>query len=154
MSEINGVMMQYFHWYNPADGSLWNELAKNAQELADAGVTVVWLPPAYKGVGGGYDVGYGVYDMYDLGEFDQKDTVRTKYGTKDEYLNAIATAQQAGIQVYADVVLNHMMGADEAEEVEATPTVPTIATIQLAIATKSKPGLTSPFLVVRANIPI
>jgi glycosidase len=62
--------------------------------------------------------------MYDLGEFDQKDSVRTKYGTKDEYLKAIATAQQAGIQVYADVVLNHMMGADEAEEVEATPYSP------------------------------
>jgi alpha-amylase len=124
MSEINGVMMQYFHWYNPADGNLWNELAENAKELADAGVTVVWLPPAYKGKAGGYDTGYGVYDMYDLGEFDQKGSVRTKYGTKEEYLKAIATAHEAGIQVYADVVLNHMLGADESEEVEATPYSP------------------------------
>lgn len=121
MSEPNGVMMQYFHWYIPPNGNLWNELKENAQHLADVGVTALWLPPAYKGTAGGYDVGYGVYDMYDLGEFDQKGSVRTKYGTREEYLAAIQTAQQAGIRIYADVVMNHMMGADVAEEVEATP---------------------------------
>lgn len=83
--------------------------------------TSVWLPPAYKGTGGGYDVGYGVYDIFDLGEFDQKSSVRTKYGTKEEYVNAIATAKEAGIRTYADVVLNHKMGGDKEEEVEATP---------------------------------
>lgn len=121
MSEPNGVMMQYFHWYIEPDGNLWNELAKNAKDLAEAGITSVWLPPAYKGNAGGYDVGYSVYDLYDLGEFDQKGSVRTKYGTKDEYLQAIKTAKEAGIRVYADVVFNHMMGGDEAEEVMATP---------------------------------
>ena len=75
MSETNGVMMQYFHWYTEPDGNLWKEVAEKAQELADVGITALWLPPAYKGVAGGYDVGYGVYDLYDLGEFDQK-TVR------------------------------------------------------------------------------
>ena len=117
----NGVMMQYFHWYCPADGSLWKEAASRAPELAQAGITGVWLPPAYKGIGGGYDVGYGVYDMYDLGEFDQKGSVRTKYGTKEEYVAAIKALQARGIQVYADVVLNHRMGADAAEVVKATP---------------------------------
>ncbi|MEM6839311.1 MAG: alpha-amylase [Cyanobacteria bacterium P01_C01_bin.120] len=121
MPVVNGVMMQYFHWYLPADGSLWNELAERAQTLADIGVTSVWLPPAYKGVGGGLDVGYGVYDMYDLGEFDQKGSVRTKYGTKDEYVTAIEAAGAAGIRVYADVVLNHKLGADHTEKVTATP---------------------------------
>ncbi len=121
MSDPNGVMMQYYHWYIPEDGSLWNQLAEQAEELAKVGITSVWLPPAYKGVGGGLDVGYGVYDLFDLGEFDQKSSVRTKYGTKEEYLNAIKAAHKAGIQVYADVVFNHRMGADEAEDVEATP---------------------------------
>ena len=121
MSEPNGVMMQYFHWYIPPDGSLWNELKDNARKLADVGITSVWLPPAYKGTTGGYDVGYGVYDMFDLGEFDQKGSVRTKYGTKEELIAAIKAAKDAGIQVYADVVLNHKLGADEPEEVEATP---------------------------------
>jgi alpha-amylase len=121
MSETNGVMMQYFHWYIPEDGNLWNQLAQSAKDLAKAGVTSVWLPPAYKGTGGGMDVGYGVYDLFDLGEFDQKGSVRTKYGTKDEYLQAIKSAQAEGIRVYADAVFNHKLGADEAEEVEATP---------------------------------
>jgi alpha-amylase len=121
MSEPNGVMMQYFHWYNAPDGTLWNELATNAEELAAAGITSVWVPPAYKGTGGGYDVGYGVYDLFDLGEFDQKGSVRTKYGTKAEYIQAIKTAHDNGISVYADVVFNHKLGADAAEEVEATP---------------------------------
>jgi alpha-amylase len=114
-------MMQYFHWYIAPDGNLWNEFKDRAKALADIGITSVWLPPAYKGTGGGYDVGYGVYDMYDLGEFDQKGSIRTKYGTKDEYVAAIKAAKAAGMQVYADVVLNHKLGADEVEKVEATP---------------------------------
>jgi alpha-amylase len=121
MAATNGVMMQFFHWYTPADGSLWNEAASRARELADAGFTALWLPPAYKGSGGGADVGYGVYDMYDLGEFDQKGSVRTKYGTKEQYLAAVGALQKAGLQVYADTVLNHRMGADAAEIVRATP---------------------------------
>lgn len=121
MSELNGVMMQYFHWYTPADGNLWNQLAKSAKDLAKIGVTSLWLPPAYKGTSGGMDVGYGVYDLFDLGEFDQKGSVRTKYGTKDEYLRAIKAAQDCGIKIYADVVFNHKLGADEEEEAEATP---------------------------------
>ena len=60
-----------------------------------------------------HDTGYAVYDTYDLGEFDQKGSVRTKYGTKDEYLAAIAAVKDAGMHAYADVVQNHRMGADE-----------------------------------------
>lgn len=121
MNEFNGVMMQYFHWYTEADGSLWKQLENNASALAEAGITAVWLPPAYKGSAGGYDVGYGVYDLFDLGEFDQKGSVRTKYGTRDEYLAAIKAVQKLGIQVYADIVFNHKLGADQTEEFKATP---------------------------------
>ena len=121
MEETNGVIMQYFHWYSPADGTLWEEARSRARELAAAGFSAVWLPPAYKGVNGAADVGYGVYDMYDLGEFDQKGSVRTKYGTKDQYLAAIKSLQEAGLQVYADTVLNHRTGADGTEQVRATP---------------------------------
>jgi alpha-amylase len=121
MSEPNGVMMQYFHWYLPPDGSLWQQLARDAQDLAAAGFTALWLPPAYKGSNGGYDVGYAVYDLFDLGEFDQKGSIATKYGTKDEYLTAIECAHAAGIQIYGDIVLNHRLGADAQEQFEATP---------------------------------
>jgi alpha-amylase len=121
VSAVNGVMMQYFHWYNPDDGQLWNQLAEAAEDLAKVGITALWLPPAYKGTGGGMDVGYGVYDLFDLGEFDQKGSVRTKYGTKDEYCRAIKAAQSLGIRIYADAVFNHKLGADAEEEAQATP---------------------------------
>ncbi len=121
MASLNGVMIQFFHWYNPPDGTLWNEAASRAAELAAAGFTGIWLPPAYKGTGGGYDVGYGVYDMYDLGEFEQKGSVRTKYGTRQQYRSAVKALQRAGLQVYADVVLNHRMGGDATEPARATP---------------------------------
>ena len=115
----NGLMMQYFEWYLPEDASLWKTLKENAAKLKTMGVSAVWLPPAYKGAQGIHDVGYGAYDLYDLGEFDQKGTIPTKYGTKDEYLEAVKTLQAKGIDVYADIVLNHKMGADETEQVSA-----------------------------------
>nr|AWM99291.1 glycoside hydrolase family 13 [Rhizophlyctis rosea] len=68
------------------------------------GVTMVWIPPPTKGCGPD-DVGYAVYDLWDLGEFDQKNTVPTKYGTKAELHDAI--------KAYA--VMNHKLGADETE---------------------------------------
>lgn len=115
----NGTMMQYFHWYTPAGGKLWKEVKSKSSSLANMGITALWLPPAYKGTGGGYDVGYGVYDMYDLGEFNQKGTVATKYGTKAQYIDAIKAAHNAGIQIYGDVVFNHRGGADNTEWVNA-----------------------------------
>jgi alpha-amylase len=89
MADFNGTIMQYFHWYCPDNGTLWDEVKSNAKDLADAGFTAMWLPPAYKGTGGKSDVGYGVYDLFDLGEFNQKGSIRTKYGTRQQYLDAI-----------------------------------------------------------------
>ncbi len=120
----NGTMLQYFEWYLPSDGTLWNQLAENAAALEAMGFTSIWMPPAYKAMNGINDVGYGVYDVYDLGEFDQKGTVRTKYGTKDEYHAAIHACHQAGLHVYPDIVLNHKLGADRTEEVEAVRVSP------------------------------
>lgn len=69
----NEVILQGFEWDLPADSQHWNRLKEMSSELKDYGFTAVWLPPAYKGTAGVEDVGYGVYDYYDLGEFDQKD---------------------------------------------------------------------------------
>ena len=75
---MNGVMLQYFQWELPEDGRWWKYTRRQARRLRRMGFTALWLPPAYKGAAGVKDVGYGVYDLYDLGEFDQKGTVRTK----------------------------------------------------------------------------
>ena len=83
------TMMQYFEWYLPSDSKHWERLSEDSDHLKELGINYVWLPPAYKGSGGQNDVGYGVYDLYDLGEFDQKGSIATKYGTKEEYIKTI-----------------------------------------------------------------
>jgi alpha-amylase len=119
----NGTMMQYFHWDLPADGTLWNQVAREAANLAATGITALWLPPPSKGTNGS-DVGYGPYDLWDLGEFDQKGSVRTKYGTRAELEAAVQAAHAAGLQVYIDVVFNHKGGADASERTRGTPVNP------------------------------
>jgi alpha-amylase len=119
----NGTMFQYFEWYTPNDGNQWTRLQNDAVNLKNAGITAVWIPPAYKG-GSQNDVGYGVYDWYDLGEFNQKGTVRTKYGTKAQLQSAISALHSNGIQVYGDVVMNHKGGADGTETVTAVEVNP------------------------------
>ena len=119
MPSNNITMMQYFEWYLPSDSTLWNKITNDAKHLENIGITHLWLPPAYKGAGGVNDTGYGVYDLYDLGEFDQKGTIPTKYGTKDEYINSIKVLHDNNLKVLVDIVLNHKMGADETEDVLA-----------------------------------
>jgi alpha-amylase len=121
----NGAMVQGFTWYLPEDGRHWKRLARLAPKLADMGVTAVWLPPAYKAAGGKEGVGYSVYDLWDLGEFDQCGSVETKYGSKDDYLACIRALQAAGIQVLADIVFNQRSGGDEIEHVRAFEVDPT-----------------------------
>ncbi len=114
----NLVMFQGFEWNLPNDGRHWDKLAEIAPHLKHLGVGGVWLPPCSKARETG-ETGYGVYDLWDVGEFDQKGAVRTKYGTRGELEAAIGALHEQGIQVYADVVLNHKAGADETEVFQA-----------------------------------
>ena len=88
--------MQYFEWYLPPDCKLWEKVRTQASYLETIGITSIWLPPAYKCIGGKNDTGYAVYDLYDLGEFNQKGSIETKYGTKQEYIDAIKTLKGNG----------------------------------------------------------
>ncbi|WP_252311514.1 alpha-amylase [Sinobaca sp. H24] len=113
----NHTMMQYFEWHLEADGAHWNRLKEMASMLKEKGIDSVWIPPAAKSETPD-DNGYGVYDLYDLGEFDQKGSIPTKYGTKEELLEAIAACHENDVCVYADVVMNHKAAADEKETFE------------------------------------
>lgn len=112
---MNGLMLQGFEWYLPDDGNHLNFLRENLDYLEGLGFTSIWLPPITKATGTN-DVGYGVYDLYDLGEFNQKGSVRTKYGTKEDLHNLINEAHSKNIRIYADLVLNHKAAADEVEK--------------------------------------
>ncbi len=43
------------------------------------------VAPCYKAAAGKDSVGFDVYDLYELGEFDQKGSVKTKYRTRSKY---------------------------------------------------------------------
>lgn len=111
----NGTLFQGFEWYLSDDGQYYKDLVLKLDELKDIGISAIWLPPMFKATGTN-DTGYGTYDLYDLGEFDQKGSIRTKYGTKEELKILINEIHNRGMQVYADVVLNHMANADRAEK--------------------------------------
>lgn len=54
------------------------------------------------------------------GEFDQKGSRATHWGTKDELILLIKTARELGMVSYVDGVLNHKMGADRLETFKVT----------------------------------
>ena len=115
-----GVMLQAFYWDCPRlekkEFKWWKHVTKQIPSLAEVGFTSLWLPPVHKAANiGGQSMGYDPYDYYDLGEFDQKGTVPTWFGTKQELLSLIKTAHKHELSLIADVVINHNSGADEKE---------------------------------------
>ncbi|MSU58562.1 MAG: hypothetical protein EXS35_10350 [Pedosphaera sp.] len=84
----------------------WDELATKMPEIAEAGYTSLWLPPPAK-AGSVYSVGYDQFDPFDLGDKNQRGTVRTRYGTKDQLLQVVELAHRFGIRVYFDNIMNH-----------------------------------------------
>jgi alpha-amylase len=107
----------------PADRRHWNRLKNALPEYKAIGVDQIWIPPGCKGMdpnGNGYDI----YDLYDLGEFDQKGSVSTKWGTRQELEDLVCQAQTLNIQIIWDAVLNHKAGADFPESFEAVEVDP------------------------------
>ncbi|MEX1111665.1 MAG: alpha-amylase family glycosyl hydrolase, partial [Chthoniobacterales bacterium] len=84
----------------------WSEVARKMPELAEAGYNSLWLPPPAK-ASGGLSVGYDLWDPFDLGSEDQRNTVRTRYGTEAELLHMMEVAHRFGIRVYFDNIMNH-----------------------------------------------
>jgi len=85
----------------------WSEVSDRIPEIAKAGYTALWLPPPTKGAEGTADVGFAVFDRFDLGDKDQRGTLATRYGTKAELIHMVNEAHRFGIKVYFDTVMNH-----------------------------------------------
>jgi alpha-amylase len=120
MKGTMGVLMQAFYWDCPREDrrehAWWGYVATKVDELGEAGFTALWLPPATKAANiGGRSMGYDVYDYYDLGKYDQKGSVKTWFGSEAELRSLIEAAHRRQMKVYADLVLDHNSGADEAE---------------------------------------
>ncbi|GAA5867181.1 hypothetical protein JCM8547_006267 [Rhodosporidiobolus lusitaniae] len=124
-SASNPVILQGFEWYTEGGGTLYSTLEEKAAELAEMGITMVWLPPSTKAASGSGSVGYDAYDLWDLGEFDQKGTTATKWGTitsfpLPELVSLISTLKANNVSALLDIVLNHKTGADGTETYGAT----------------------------------
>ena len=111
------AMLQYFN-------TDWAEITLKMPELAEAGYSSLWLPPPTKG-SGGLSVGYDLWDPFDLGSKNQRNTVRTRYGTEAELLELVKTAHRFGIRVYFDNIMNHrafdIPGFNEDTSIEVYP---------------------------------
>ena len=115
------VMMQAFYWDVPVDaanfnGTWWDNLSNKASDMADAGFRGIWVPSAAKGNFGIWDMGYGIYDHYDMGNYNQKGTTETRFGSRSELESMISTMHTEGIDVYMDVVLNHIYTGDDDDQ--------------------------------------
>jgi len=115
-----GVLLQAFYQRGtrgvptPAEGdqieAWWDHLAKQAHLLRQSGFTAVWLPPVNKGASGGLSVGYDVFDDYDIGSKNQKGTIPTRYGTREQLARCVAVLRANGLDVYLDLVENQRAG--------------------------------------------
>ena len=107
-------MFQGFEWFVPKDQKHWQRLRDAIPSLKAIGVDNMWIPPGCKAGWHGSN-GYDIYDLYDLGEFEQKDSRGTKWGTKSELVEMIHTANAHGVGILWDAVLNHKAAADYTE---------------------------------------
>src|ERR1051325_2755242 len=113
-----GVLMQAFYWDCPKlenkEMGWWPFLQEQIKSLQSVGFTALWLPPACKAANlNGPSMGYDPYDYYDLGNIDQRGAVETWFGSRRELEALIGEAHRHGLQVYADLILNHTSGADD-----------------------------------------
>jgi len=102
----------------------YDELAAKANAIANSGFTAVWLPGVAKGSVGAYgyslkpkvqrgaiyDVGYGIFDDYDLGDKLQNGSIPSRYGTRGQLTRCVAEMHANGLDVYHDFVLNQRNG--------------------------------------------
>ncbi|KAL3482018.1 glycoside hydrolase superfamily [Aspergillus californicus] len=105
------------------DQAHWRRLHRALPTFKAMGFDNIWIPPGCKAAnpcGNGYDI----YVLYDLGEYNQKRARSTKWGSKEELQSFVWGAQNLGIGIYWDAVLDHKAGGDSTERFPAVKVDP------------------------------
>lgn len=113
--QMNRTILQTFEWHTPSSGDHYKNLISQLPKFSELGITAIWLPPGCKAnnpKGNGYDI----YDLWDLGEFDQKESRSTKWGSREDLDELIGFARECGIDVIWDAVINHKQAGDRVED--------------------------------------
>ncbi|MBU0677141.1 MAG: hypothetical protein KJ626_03415 [Verrucomicrobia bacterium] len=98
------VMLQWFE-------TEWDEMYRRLPAAAEIGYDYLWIPPPTKaptGLGTKWgNVGYSLYDRFDLGDVPQRGSYATRYGTRGSLINMVRNAHQCDIKIIPDIVMNH-----------------------------------------------
>mgnify|MGYP003601668790 CR=1 FL=1 len=98
------VLMQWFE-------TDWDEMYQKLPKVAEAGYDSLWIPPPTKApIGTGVkwcNVGYNLYDRFDLGDVPQRGSLATRYGTRGSLRAMVNNAHGLDIKIIPDIVMNH-----------------------------------------------
>ncbi len=97
----SSVMLQGFHWTSWKTYPWWNIIKEKSDEMAQAGIDIVWLPPSSDSLA---EEGYLPRKLY---------VQNSKYGTIDQLMAAVGSLHAKGIKVIADVIINHRVGTKD-----------------------------------------
>jgi glycosidase len=100
------VILQYFE-------TEWDEIYRRLPEISEIGYGGIWHPsPAKSPVSGGAfagggNVGYSLFDRFDLGDVPQRGDRATRYGSRGHLRKMVDAAHQTDVKIYPDIVMNH-----------------------------------------------
>ncbi len=93
------VLLQGFYWDCNVGNEWYNIINSHAQEIADAGFDMIWLPPPSKATSG---MGYLPTELNNLSN---------NFGSYTEHQAMINTLNNLGLEPIADIVINHRAGS-------------------------------------------